>query len=351
MRTDWPRRLEVIRFGLIGCGSHSQWAVLPAMQSARNCRLVAAADIAPANLEAVGDGIAKYADYRDMLAKEKVDAVYVATPCDAHCEPTIAALEAGAHVVCEKPMGMTVAECRRMLDAARKPRRLIAIDFEVRYYPENGQICRWIDEGRIGRVHAIHMDRCWSGHKNFGGLAQRRKRFLDLSGCLDCGIHMLDLARFFAGGGDWRDIQALGAWFGEAVRFPTHIAVQARLTTGTMVTLNASFAYTASIKEGSEFNNMTIVGTRGVIEVQTDRESNTTVRVVSDNGSEIVSAAELSHAAVIPQLLEDFAAAVENGSPPAARMATGEDGLAAQEIVDEANRQACDKGDCCIVGQ
>jgi len=61
-----------------------------------------------------------------------------------------------------------------------------------------------------------------------------------------------------------------------------------------------------------------------------------------------LSAAELSHAAVIPQLLEDFAAAVENGSPPPARMATGEDGLAAQEIVDEANQQACDKGDCCI---
>lgn len=341
----------MIRFGLIGCGTHSQWAVLPAMASSTKCKLVAAADIVPANLAAVPDSaVARYADYRQMLAKEKLDAVYIATPCDVHCEPTVAALEAGCHVVCEKPMGMDVAECRRMLAASKAANRLLGIDFETRYDRLTGHIRQWIADGRIGAVHAIHIDHLWSGHKNFGRLAQRRKNFLDRSGCLDCGIHMLDLSRHLAGGGEWRDIQALGGWFGEDVKLPTHISIQARLTTGTLVTVNASFAYTASINAVSQVHAFSIVGSHGVIELTKNPQGGEMLRLVSDSLSETVEDKVAGHAAVIPMLLDDFAGAIEAGLPLPSRLASGDDGLAAQEIVDEANRQACAKGDVCKKG-
>lgn len=339
----------MLRFGLIGCGNHARWAVGPAFRECPSVRLTAVADLSAESLarfEWPDPGLARYQDYTEMLSREQLDAVYVATPCEAHLEPVLAALAAGLHVVTEKPIAMSAADGERMVTAAETADRFLAVDFENRYSPVHRQIQEWVRAGRLGRVHAVHMNEFWDGHKVFGPLAERRHRFTEASGCLDCGIHHLDLARYYCGGGRWQEVHATGVWFGEQVRFPPHIAVQARLDLGVLVTLNASFAYTAYIEPRDLHDTIVLVGAAGVIDFRRDIPARRdTVRLVSADLTETREFPTEGHAAVIPQLLADFATVVTEGIAPPAALATGHDGLMAQVIVDEANRQAVQRGD------
>ena len=341
----------MLRFGLIGCGTHARWAVGPAFRHCQSVRLAAVADISEQSLAAFEwpePGLPRYHDFREMLAREKLDAVYVCTPCEAHLEPALAAFAAGLHVVIEKPVAPSPADCQRLLDAARAAGRELAVDFENRYHPAFRLIQECVCAGRLGRVHAVHMNEMWDGHKVFGPLAERRHRFTDTSGCLDCGIHHLDLARYFCGGGAWQEIHATGAWFGEQVRFPPHIAIQARLDLGVVVTLNASFAYTAYIQPCDLHDTIVLVGTDGVIDFRRGGGvGKDIVRIISASLTETREFPSEGHDAVIPQLLDEFAAVVTGGAPRPPTLATGEDGLMAQVIVDEANRQSVQRGDVC----
>ena len=344
----------MLRFGLIGCGTHARWAVGPAFQQCPDVRLAAVADVAEQALAAFewpDAGLPRYRDYRELLAREQLDAVYVCTPCEAHLAPVLAAFAAGLHVVTEKPMAPTPDDCERLLAASREAGKALAVDFENRYHPAFRLIQECVQAGRLGRVHAVHMNEMWDGHKVFGPLAERRHRFTDTSGCLDCGIHHLDLSRYFCGGGRWQDVHATGAWFGETVRYPPHIAVQARLDRGAVVTLNASFAYTAYIQPRDLHDTIVLVGSEGVIDFRRDTVAGKdVVRLTSASLTESREFPTEGHAAVIPQLLADFDAVVTRGIAPPPTMATGHDGFMAQVIVDAANRQAVRNGDVCRTG-
>lgn len=340
---------QAIRIGLIGYGKHGQWAVYPAMRQARGVRLVAVADLSPENLLSIPDpDISTYTDFRRMLRQEQLDAVYVATRVESHTAVAVAALRSGLHVITEKPMADSVRECRRMLAEAEKAGRLLAVDFESRYVPGYRQVRDWIAAGRIGKVGAIHLEHFWDGHKVTGPLADRRRRFCDSSGCLDCGIHKLDLARYFNGGGTWRDIRAYGAWFGEKVRYAPHIAIMARLDTGVLVTVNASFAFTAYIPQrlrSANFDGLAILGDKGVIVLHQAPDGQRHLQIVSRTLEKTVPFVPHGHTSVITLLLTDFARSIRRRESLPEVMATGVDGLMAQMITDEANRLAVEAGD------
>lgn len=340
---------EELRFGLVGFGTHGQWAVVPAFKKADHVRLAAVADLLPANLEKLDVPASRYTDYRKMLRREKLDAVYVATRVENHAEVALAAFRAGLHVITEKPMALSVNACRRMIAAAEKAGKRLGVDFENRYNPAFRQVRQWIADGRIGRPGAVHLDNMWDGHKVTGPLADRRRRFCDSSGCLDCGIHKLDLARYFTGGGAWTDIRAYGAWFGESVRFPPHIAVMAKLDTGILVTLNASFAFTAYIAgriKGGVRDGLAILGDKGVIVMRESAEAERVLQLVGESGEESIPLDEKGHGPVIARLISDFAGAILRNEPQPETIASGHDGLMAVLCTDTANRQAVRNGDC-----
>ena len=111
----------------------------------------------------------------------------------------LAALTAGAHVLCEKPLSNSVGSCRAILDAAEKRRRTVAVGFNHRYYPAFSFMKNAIDRGELGTIDHL---RIFGGHD---GLANFRADWMykaPLSGggaMMDVGIHMTDLARFFIG--------------------------------------------------------------------------------------------------------------------------------------------------------
>jgi len=270
---------------------------------------------------------------------------------DAHAAAVIEALNAGCHVITEKPMAMSVDECRAMLAAAKAAGKTLAVDFESRVIPHYRRIRSLIDQGMLGAVRAVHIDHFWDGHKPVGELGERRKRFLDRSGCLDCGIHKIDLARYFSGGGAWRRIHAVGSWFGEKTVFPPHIAILATLDNGVMATINASFAFTAYIPKRTanpNFQNLAIVGEKGVIVLHHTPSGAGEIEIVCEQMSAVEQTHPGNHKADIAELLSLFASAVQRGDPLPAEVATGYDGLMAQICMDEANRQAVLAGDASI---
>ena len=239
----------MIRYALVGVGQHARWAVMPALKAANHCSLVAACDLNPGNLEAIDEpSVARFTDMDAMLDSGGFDVVYVSTLEDSHKILVVAALNAGYHVLCEKPLGMTVAECEAMLAASSAAGRDLAVGFEKRYHPDVVLMKGWIEEGLLGRVEALHFQEMWDMHKTFTKLSRRREEHLDRTGSLDCGIHSIDLVRYITGAKDFCHVVARGRWFEEFERKQMpHISLMGELDTGALVTLTESYAYCATI--------------------------------------------------------------------------------------------------------
>jgi predicted dehydrogenase len=145
--------MDKVSFGLIGCGDIARKRVVPAIRELQNCELVAV-NRAQTNL---AESFAKefgarrwYADWRELLQDKEINAVYIATPVYLHVEQTIAAAEAGKHVLCEKPMALDVAECDRMIDACRRNSVKLGIAYYRHFYPVVRRIKEILQSGEIG---------------------------------------------------------------------------------------------------------------------------------------------------------------------------------------------------------
>ena len=139
-----------------------------------------------------------FTDHRKMLRRVEVDAVSVCTPNGMHAPCSIAALNAGAHVIVEKPLAMNAREGKRMLDAAKRNRRSLVIGFQYRYDPKVQFIKRAVDEGQLGRiVFARVRSLRRRGIPNWGVFGRK-----DLQGggpLIDIGVHALEAAHYAMG--------------------------------------------------------------------------------------------------------------------------------------------------------
>ncbi|HTP24872.1 MAG TPA: Gfo/Idh/MocA family oxidoreductase, partial [Anaeromyxobacteraceae bacterium] len=110
---------------------------------------------ARAKAEQLGIGLG-FGDYRELLAREEIEVVHVCTPNHLHYRMTRDALEAGKHVVCEKPLAVEAREARELVELAVARRRVNAVHFNVRYYPLMRQLKRMVEKGEMGRIFSIH---------------------------------------------------------------------------------------------------------------------------------------------------------------------------------------------------
>lgn len=143
-----------IRWGLIGCGDIARKRVAPALRDLPGCELVAVsrARAEEAKSFAREFGVGRWhADWRDLVTDPLVDAVYVATPVHLHSEQTIAAAEAGKHVLCEKPMAMSVAECDLMTEACAAGGVRLGVAYYRHFYPVVARVKEILESGEIGR--------------------------------------------------------------------------------------------------------------------------------------------------------------------------------------------------------
>jgi len=145
---------ENLRWGIIGAGDIVRRRVAPAINDLPNCELTA---IARANADKAEEFARQfgakrwYADWRELVKDEEVDAVYVATPVYLHAPQTIAAAEAGKQVLCEKPMAMNADECDEMIAACEANGVKLGIAYYRRFYPVLARVRELLTLGEIGR--------------------------------------------------------------------------------------------------------------------------------------------------------------------------------------------------------
>jgi 1,5-anhydro-D-fructose reductase (1,5-anhydro-D-mannitol-forming) len=147
-----------IGWGIIGCGDVAEHKGGPALYHTEDSELVAVMSrrVERAKPFAERHGARRhYTRVEDLLADPEVDAVYVATPPDSHLELSRAAAEAGKHVLCEKPMALTVAECRQMIDACRTAGVQLMIAYYRRFWPVVERMKELVDSGAIGEVMRV----------------------------------------------------------------------------------------------------------------------------------------------------------------------------------------------------
>ena len=146
-----------VRYAVVGLGWIAQEDVLPAFAHAENSELVALVSSDPTKIEALSKqyGVQhnySYDRYEDCLNSGEIDAVYIALPNHLHCEYTLKAAKAGIHVLCEKPMAVTVAECEEMIRAAQQNNIKLMIAYRLHFDSANMEAVKIVQSGQIGDV-------------------------------------------------------------------------------------------------------------------------------------------------------------------------------------------------------
>ena len=192
-----PRKLG---FALVGLGGLSTGQLAPALQKTKYCRLAAIVTGTPSKIPVWKDrykipekNVYSYDTMEQMADNPDIDVVYVVTPNALHAEHTIKAAKAGKHVLCEKPMEVTVEKCQQMIDAVKKSDRMLAIGYRCQFDPNHLECRRLATEKVFGELKTIEAA--------FGRpiTANEWRVKKDLAGggpLMDVGIYALQSCRF-----------------------------------------------------------------------------------------------------------------------------------------------------------
>ena len=147
-----------LRIGIIGCGGIANNKHMPALKKIKEVEMVAFCDIieeraVKAAADFGSEGAKTYIDYKELLADESIDVVHVCTPNRDHSYITVDALEAGKHVMCEKPMAINTAEAQKMLDAAKRTGKKLTIGYQSRFRPDSQYLKRACEDGELGDIY------------------------------------------------------------------------------------------------------------------------------------------------------------------------------------------------------
>jgi predicted dehydrogenase len=195
---------QKIGFAVVGLGKLAQGQIIPGLRKAKSAKLVALVSGHPDKAKRIAaaeglpdDAIYNYDDY-DRIAKDpRIQVVYIVLPNGMHAEYTIRALKAGKHVLCEKPMATSVADCESMIAAAKKADRKLMIAYRCHYEPKNLEAMRRVRSGAIGKPRLVVTDMGRQADPNDPSDAWRLDKKLAGSGGLgDMGIYGINAARY-----------------------------------------------------------------------------------------------------------------------------------------------------------
>lgn len=149
---------KVYRVGVIGCGGIANGKHLPSLSKQSRVEVVAFCDIVKERAEEAAekygsDEATVYTDYKELLKDSSLDIIHVLTPNDMHAEISIASLEAGKHVMCEKPMAKTAADAKRMVEAAKRTGKKLTIGYDNRFRQDSLFMKKVCEAGELGHIY------------------------------------------------------------------------------------------------------------------------------------------------------------------------------------------------------
>lgn len=251
--------MRKVRWGQISTADIGMRKVLPAMQKGKHTEIVAISsrNLDTAKAAAKQLGIPKaYGSYEELLADPEIDAVYNPLPNHLHVPWSIKALEAGKHVLCEKPIAMTAAEAQTLVDAARKyPQLKVMEAFMYRHTPQWQTAKQLVKQGKIGELRTIN-----SFFSYYLTDATNVRNMADIGGggIMDIGCYNISLSRFIFG----REPQRVVG----VVEYDPQLRID-RLGSGMMDfgTGTSTFTYATQL---SPYQRVNIYGTRGRVEIE-----------------------------------------------------------------------------------
>lgn len=345
-----------MNIGIIGA-SFAKKAMLPALNLIEDANVVA---IASARMSSAQDAASAFAvpnaydDWQKMLTEHDLDLVCMATPTDTHAPMVLAALEAGAHVLSEKPMAMNATEAKSMLDRAESLGRVHMIDHELRFNPTRQKLKQLLDEGYIGEVrHAniINVSASWGDpasrpEGDWWSSAERGGGRMGAN-----GSHQIDLLRWWFG-----DVHAASGQVATLV--PDRIdkntgkAWQATADDETSFTLELDHCPIASVFISSAArhgigNHLWIFGSEGTIKLSNEDEKLLVAKAGADFEDMSVPDPNVDKPGVnagiwnvsVVSLMEELTAAIREGRS-LERGATFADGYACQQVMDAVHQSS-----------
>ncbi|GAC1565433.1 MAG: Gfo/Idh/MocA family oxidoreductase [Ktedonobacteraceae bacterium] len=251
--------MNKVRWGVLSTAHIGVATVIPAMQQGKYCEVTAIAsrDLTKAQAAAKGLGIAKaYGSYEELLADPDIDAIYNPLPNHLHVHWSIKALQAGKHVLCEKPIALNAAEAQTLVEAAKQHRNLKVMEaFMYRFHPQWQQARQMVNEGKIGELRTIQA---FFSYYNVDPHNIRNIAEVGGGAMYDIGCYTVSLARFIFGAEPARV-------FG-IVEYDPQLHTD-RLASGILDFGRGASTFTCSTQV-SPYQRVNIFGTQGRIEIE-----------------------------------------------------------------------------------
>lgn len=192
--------MKKVRWGVLSTARIGLEKVIPAMQLSQYCNVTAIASRDPARARAAATRLdipKSYGSYDELLADPDIDAVYIPLSNQLHVPWSIRSLDAGKHVLCEKPIGLTAAEAQKLVDAAKTKSHLKVMEaFMYRHHPQWQQARQLVMEGKIGELQTIQS---FFSYYNVDAGNIRNMAGIGGGGLMDIGCYCISLARFIFG--------------------------------------------------------------------------------------------------------------------------------------------------------
>jgi predicted dehydrogenase len=252
-------KTEKVRYAIVGLGDIAQEAMLPGVQHTGNSEVTALVTSDPVKAQRIGKryGVShcfSYEQFDGVLSSGTVDAIYLATPNWRHAEFILPALRAGVHVLCEKPLEISAARCREILNVQRSSSAKLMVAYRLHFEPATLSLISKIRSGELGRVHLFS-----SVFAQMVDPKNHRARNGDLAGpVLDMGPYPVNAARYVFEDEPVEVISAIGTRHPESGLgdFDDTVAVTLRFPQNRIAQFTVSYY-------GNTIDSYTVVGTKG----------------------------------------------------------------------------------------
>ena len=278
--------------GIIGCGKIAQVRHIPEYAEHKDAKLLGFYDINQQRAAGLAEqyGGTAYATVEALLANPEIQAVSICAANFAHAELTIAALNAGKHVLCEKPMAVTLAECEAMVEAAKKNNKFLMIGHNQRLAKAHSVARKLIVDGLIGDIVTFRTTFGHGGPETWSVDPGLNTWFFDktraaMGAMADLGIHKTDLIHFLTGQQVVRTTARVTTLdkkdaTGNLISVDDNAVCIYELSGGAFGTMTASWTY-----YGAEDNSTVLYGTKGIMRIYDDPAIS--IKVILADGSKI----------------------------------------------------------------
>jgi D-xylose 1-dehydrogenase (NADP+, D-xylono-1,5-lactone-forming) len=319
---------ESVRFGVLGCARVFERRMVPAFQSTESAQLLAVASRSgeKARVTAEKHGIPRfYGSYEALLADPEIEAVFIPLPNDAHSEWTQKALEAGKHVLCDKPLALTVREAEMGAALAKEKNLRLMEGFMYRFHPQHARVHTILQSGAIGTPVRFEASFCYPSARDLTNIRYQKERAG--GALLDVGVYGINAARWFLGEPD--DVHVFSQTDSEC-GVDVSSVTSLKFPSGALASVACSF--------GEAFSSAyTVIGTEGRVTAERGfqvGEKGVALRVRAHNADDETTET-FPHLDQYALELEHFSRCVRDPQKP---LEPGEDGVEQARVVEWARR-------------